>query len=586
MRACGVVVVLLTAWCSAAEQKALPAGQTLLGRDDAWTLVGQVGQAVKVEKVAVSGQPFTQALRISSSATYARSYDVQLKAACPVAVKKGDVVLATFWGRTIESREETGETRTAFVFEQNGPPHDKSIEHEVGFGKEWTKVSVPFVIAADYPAGGAQMLFRLGYKPQTFELGGVEVVNYGKQVKLSDLPSTGVSYPGREANAPWRQAAAERIEKLRKGDLTVVVTDAAGKPIAGASVGVHMRRHAFGFGSAVQARMMVDPSADGEKYREVVKKFSRVVFESDLKWPYWNKQEVAPALAWLKDQNIDVRGHCLVWPSWQHTAKGLRELKDDPAALRKRVNDHITEIVSTYRGQLVDWDVINEVYTNHDVVDVLGQSCMVEWFKLARQADPNVNLYINDYSILTGGGTDTAHQDAYEKTIRYLIEQGAPIQGIGLQSHFGSRLTGPEKLLKILDRFAATGLRLQSTEFDINITDEQCQGDYLRDFMTTLFSHPAVDGIVMWGFWEGRHWRPEAALYRKDWSVKPNGQAWLDLVTKQWWTDVTGRSNGEGRFMTRGFAGEYEVEVSAGGKNKQARVQLPTSGQTVKVVLE
>src|SRR5688572_23119345 len=61
------------------------------------------------------------------------------------------------------------------------------------------------------------------------------------------------SYAGRAEEAPWRVAAAQRIERYRKGTLRVVVTDRRGKPIPGATVRVSMRRHAFGFGSAVAA---------------------------------------------------------------------------------------------------------------------------------------------------------------------------------------------------------------------------------------------------------------------------------------------------------------------------------------------
>jgi endo-1,4-beta-xylanase len=57
----------------------------------------------------------------------------------------------------------------------------------------------------------------------------------------------------------------------------------------------------------------------------------------------------------------------------------------------------------------------------------------------------------------------------------------------------------------------------------------------------------------MWGFWEGRHWKPRAALWRRDWSVKPNCQAWLDLVHDCWWTKADGRTDAAGSYQTRGF---------------------------------
>ena len=54
-----------------------------------------------------------------------------------------------------------------------------------------------------------------------------------------------------------------------------------------------------------------------------------------------------------------------------------------------------------------------------------------------------------------------------------------------------------------------------STELDINLADEQLQADYFRDFLVASASHPNINGIVLWGFWESQHWRHDAALFRK-----------------------------------------------------------------------
>jgi len=437
----------------------------------------------------------------------------------------------------------------------------------------------------------------VGFWPQTIEVGGLSVVNYARKVRTADLPRTGFTYPGREADAPWRRAAAERIEKLRKGDLAVVVKDASGKPLAGADVHVAMKRHAFGFGSAVSSEGLLDDTPNGAKFRDTVQRlFNKVVFENDLKWGSWGWEDLNrrarmfKAYAWLKEQGLEVRGHCLVWPAWGNMPDDVKKLKGDPAALGRRIADHVREEVAAMKGKLVEWDVINEPYTNHDVMDILGNDVMVDWFKIAREADPEVELFINDYSILSAGGRDTAHQDHYEKTIRFLTEKGAPVGGIGMQGHFGWQLTAPPRLLEVLDRFAGLGKDIEVTEFDIDVSDEQLQADYLRDFMTTLFSHPKVKGILMWGFWEGRHWKPQAALFRRDWSVKPNGQAWMDLVLKEWWTDASGKSDAGGWFTTRGFLGDYEVTVQAplapGGKGKVVRAVLPAGGTTVTVTME
>jgi GH35 family endo-1,4-beta-xylanase len=575
------------------DTRKLPEGTPVLPEDalSAFRLSGGETGNAKMESVAVEGRQFGKALRVQTIKRPANPWLVQLIARSAAAVEKGDVLLGTFWLRCAESM--TGEAATTFVFEVGRDPYTKSADFLISAGTAWKLVHVPFLARQSFGVGEASINFQLGYGPQTVEIGGISVVNYGKKVKLKDLPHTSIDYAGREPNAPWRKEAAERIEKLRKADLTVTVTDAAGNPVAGADVAVKMTRHAFGFGSAVSAQGVMDTSENGDKYREFIRKhFNKVVFENDLKWGDWawenlpNRQRMFKAYDWLHSGGIEVRGHCLVWPGWGNMPPDVKQKKDDKAALAKRINDHVTEEAAAMRGKLVEWDVINEPYSNHDVQDVLGDDCMVEWFKLARAADANVELFINDYSILSQGGLDTAHQDHYEKTIRFLIEKGAPLDGIGMQGHFGTKLTAPTKMLEILDRFAKLGKQIEVTEFDSDITDEELQADFTRDFHTTLFSHPSVKGILMWGFWESRHWKPNGAMVRKDWTLKPNGQAWVDLVFKQWWTDVKGKADAAGRYAVRGFLGDYEITATSGGKSKTVKASLPKAGQGMKVVLE
>ena len=116
--------------------------------------------------------------------------------------------------------------------------------------------------------------------------------------------------------------------------------------------------------------------------------------------------------------------------------------------------------------------------------------------------------------------------------------------------------------------------------------DEALQADYLRDVMTVAFSHPAFQGIVMWGFWEGRHWKPDAALYRRDWSVKPAGQTWLDLVKGEWWTSKVGKTDSHGRYATRGFLGQYVVVVEHGAQRRRQMLSLPREGKELLILLK
>lgn len=165
----------------------------------------------------------------------------------------------------------------------------------------------------------------------------------------------------------------------------------------------------------------------------------------------------------------------------------------------------------------------------------------------------------------------------------FSIDQGQGPDVIGLQGHFGDAVTGPETVLRILDRFAKFGKAIQITEFTVDTRDEQGQARYLRDFLTVVFSHPSTDAFTMWGFWEGKMWSPLAAMIRKDWTLKPSGKAWMDLVLKQWQTDATAATGPDGSCVTRGFLGEYKITLIVDGREKSTMVNL--TGPAVATVL-
>ena len=179
--------------------------------------------------------------------------------------------------------------------------------------------------------------------------------------------------------------------------------------------------------------------------------------------------EVDRALAWLRSHNIAVRGHNLVWPAvGSGCRRNCTNMKTIRSKLREITAKHITDMVSHFRGQLVDWDVVNEPFTNYDLIRLLGgRAIMVDWFKLAHQADPNCRLFINDFGILDGG-THSEHREDFYDNINFLIRNGAPIGGIGIQSHFGTELPAPADIIKILDRFGEFGLPIEATEVSLS----------------------------------------------------------------------------------------------------------------------
>lgn len=550
------------------------------------------GGKVNLSHLKIQGEPFSEAVRVDIQHFSGNKWDIQLLTPTASPIEQGDVLLATIYLRTELSSKENGEGEAEFVFERASDPWTKCIQYTIRATSDWKKFSIPFMVKHAFAAGEAQITLRLGFASQIVLIGGMSVQNFQKNMAMGDLPKTKITYPGMAPDAPWRKTAAERIDKIRKGPLRVIVKDKAGKPVPSAMVTAKLVKHAFAFGTCVPAAVLT--SSGNDKVKQLIPElFNIATLENDLKWaplsgdwgPDFTLERAKQGVNWLRDKGLSVRGHALVWPGWTHLPKHLHQYTSDPTRLRMEVQRHLRELASTMEGSLVHWDVVNEPFDNHDILDILGLDVMVDWFKEAHAAAPSSKLFINDYAILSGGGGTSPHRDHYEKVIKMLLDNGAPLDGIGMQSHFTGSLTGPEDILAILDRYAKFGIPIWATEYDVDVDvdNEDVSGKFTHDFYTTLFSHPSVEGIVMWGFWDALHCKNNAPMYRQDWSLKPSGQAIRELLLKTWCTDVGGVTDSEGTFRTRGFLGEYVIQVSVADKTKLINVQLKAGGSNVVV---
>lgn len=508
----------------------------------------------------------------------------------------GDTLSVTFDARTTFVRDESGEGLATVYFQDANSTGFKDLLRPVPITGEWITYrfafSVKSSISSDPVAG--ELGFGFGGREQIVELANVTLTNHGPDIPPTSLPQTRATYAGREPDAAWRAEAAERIDRIRKTDLQIRVTDAAGQPVPGARVSIEQQRHAFSFGTAVAIKLINSRSPDGERYRQTLRKyFNHAVIESALKWPYWPETidfagdaTIEHGLQWLQEHDFRVKGHVLIWPSFRKMPAGISDLKDDPDALRSAIQQRITETAGRYRPYVDEWDVINEPFDNHDVTDILGEAVMAEWFELARQASPDTPLFLNDYGILSGGdANDTPHRRHFETTIAALQKAKAPLGGLGMQSHFGEHLTPPAALYTLLNRYARFGLPIQITEFDVDTTDTELQADYTRDFLTLVFSHPQVEAFIQWGFCERQHWRPAAAMVNADWQLKPNGEAYRDLVFDTWWTKTDGATSPTGEFKTRAFFGDHRIAVTHNGETTEREVSLTRDTPTLEITL-
>ena len=571
-----ILLALGAGWVGrSAAQTAYPPGEPLIGTTPmaAFRLTGANGRATQVP---VTGQAFATAWQVETRVDSSPPWAIEFRAPVTRPVARGDVALLRFMARAVATSDESGGAYLRLVVQKASPEWDKSLDGTHTLSREWQEFLVPFTFVADYAAGAVEVSFGMGFKRQTIELGGFDFVYYGRSVALAALPRSRATYAGREAGAAWRAAALARIEQLRKGDFFVEVVDADGRPVPGAAVRIEQRRSAFHFGSALQMARLVADSEDNRRYRQkVLELFTAGGPENDLKWPAWigewgagyNRAQTLAGLAWLRNHGLHVRGHVLVWPSWANLPASIRNLRGTPqqAEIPARALEHIAEEVSATRDLVEEWDVINEPYTNHDLMDLFGSAIQVDWFRAARAAHPTAPLYLNDYGN-HDTALDAAHVAHFETTARYLQQQGAPLGGLGLQVHIGGSPSPPVNILAVLDRYAALGLPVRFTEFDINTDDEELQADYTRDFLTLAYSHASVVGVQLWGFWERAHWIPRAAMYRADWSEKPNARAYKALVLEQWRTQAAGTTDAQGRWRGRGFHGDYVVAVEHAGR--------------------
>ncbi len=364
----------------------------------------------------------------------------------------------------------------------------------------------------------------------------------------------------------------ERIKELRMGSLTVQTSP-------GADVQVKQIRHEFLFGTAItNALAESDPDAMSAADRDMFLKilaenFNYAVHENALKWYDCEKQygvvdySVADRIwEYCHDLDIPMRGHCIFWEKDEHIMPWLRELDND--RLRAAIKRRAIGVTEHFKGRIEEFDLNNEMINGDFFRRRLGYGIVNEMAYMAKAGNPNVTLFVNDYGILCDGGFNA---QTYRIQIQNLLDNGVPIGGIGCQGHSATFLNVPmsaEHVQATLDKLARFGLPIKITECLFDVQDEHMQADELRKILPIYFAHPAVEAVLFWGFWEGSHWKPWSALWKKDWTLTPQGQAFRDLVFKEWWTQTSGKADASGQFQTDAFFGDYII--SSNGVTQKA----------------
>lgn len=354
----------------------------------------------------------------------------------------------------------------------------------------------------------------------------------------------------------------------------------------GATVRVEQLRHEFWFGAALANHAFngrMDP-AQAVRYREVfLEHFNCAVTENALKWIDMERRRgevnyatVDAILAWTEAHDIPLRGHNIFWGIEKFVPEWQKALTD--AELRVVLEARARDIGRRYRGRFAEYDLNNEMIHGNWYADRLGPDITLAMTQWIHEEDPSAQLYLNDYDILTG-----KRLDDYVAHIRELLAMGVPIAGIGVQGHLHAESFDRAELRRALDVLGQFDLPIRITEFNLpgqrsrfhedaslrrvplTPEEEEQKARDLADYFRICFAHPAVTGILMWGFWEGANWIPQSSLFKRDWTPTPAAHAYRDLVFNQWWTRWEGRADATGRVEVPAFFGKHRV--TAGGKS-------------------
>lgn len=354
-----------------------------------------------------------------------------------------------------------------------------------------------------------------------------------------------------------------QTDKIRKRDVTLKFSGGGSSSVLGNFIKVRQMQNSFPFGSC-----MSRTNLDNEDFVNFfVKNFNWAVFGNELKW-YWtepqqgnfNYSDADEMLDLCKKNNIEARGHCIFWEVDGTVQQWIKALNKND--MMTAVQNRLTGLLTRYTGKFRHYDVNNEMLHGSFYQDHLGKDIRANMFKTANQLDPSAMLFVNDYHVEDGCDTRSS-PEKYIEQILDLQEQGAPVGGIGIQGHIDSPV-GPV-VCSALDKLGILGLPIWFTELDVSSVNEHVRGDDLEVMLREAYAHPAVDGIMLWGFWELFMSRDNAHLVNAEGELNEAGKRYLALK-KEWLSRTHGCIDEQGQFAFRGFHGTYVLEIETVSK--------------------
>mgnify|MGYP002531881941 FL=1 len=301
----------------------------------------------------------------------------------------------------------------------------------------------------------------------------------------------------------------------------------------------------FLVGVAVNVRQSSE--VDTASVKIIKKHFNSIVAEDCMKSANihpeedrYNFEQADQFVKFGQENNMAIIGHCLIWHSQLAPWFCVDQKGNNVSAevLKQRMKDHITTIVTRYKGKIKGWDVVNEAieedgsYRKTKFYEILGEEYIPLAFQYAHEADPDAELYYNDYGMNVPG-----RRDAVVKLVNSLKAKGLRIDAIGMQGHMGMDYPTIEDFEASMLAFAGTGVKVMITEWDMsalptvkrsaNISDtvtfRKAMNPYpealpdsvsavwnarMKAFFNLFLKHAdIVERVTAWGVSDGDSWK-------------------------------------------------------------------------------
>ena len=304
----------------------------------------------------------------------------------------------------------------------------------------------------------------------------------------------------------------------------------------------------FYIGTALSADQIEEKNAKEDSL--IQNEFNAITAENIMKsmfiHPQKDKYDFALAdkfVAYGEKNKMFIHGHTLIWHS--QLAPWIEKIKDS-TEMRAFMKEHVTTIVTKYKGRVGSWDVVNEALNEDGTLrksiflNTLGEKYLADAFKYAAAADPKVDLYYNDYN-----NEEPAKRAGNIDLIKKIKAAGGKIDGVGIQAHWKLTYPSLEEIEKSILEYSALGVKVAFTELDISVlpnpkdlngadVNQNFEGDpkmnpypktlpdavqvklaarYASIFKLFLKHKDKISRVTFWGVHDGQSWL-------NDWPVK------------------------------------------------------------------